>query len=294
MDQPPTRWTFWWRYPALPLKCQGMTTFPFLQSSCSSPDSQNTQSALRCKYFHDHTWFVVLTHLKNISQIGSFPQIGMKIKNIWKHHLDTLYHQRPGRLVQTSARHLYKLMPAHLRSPDRMPSRWTTTNQHGRLGPKSGRHLFWKNYKNWETFKCRLDASIFPMHSVILGSFSVSWWCWRSAWCSSHQSTPKVLLWNLDEISWAQPAQLCRFFHSQAIISTRQLCGCLAASRSVGPFSKSQLLAMSHQGQRHPPGHRKVGKKTRPNNDCQTSMEMFLFCPRSICLNIHDDELWVG
>ena len=29
---------------------------------------------------------VVSTHLKNISQIGSFPQVGMKIKNIWNHH----------------------------------------------------------------------------------------------------------------------------------------------------------------------------------------------------------------
>ena len=28
------------------------------------------------------------THLKNISQIGSFPQVGMKIKNIWNHHLE--------------------------------------------------------------------------------------------------------------------------------------------------------------------------------------------------------------
>ena len=32
-------------------------------------------------------WLVVSTHLKNISQIGSFPQVGMKIKNIWNHHL---------------------------------------------------------------------------------------------------------------------------------------------------------------------------------------------------------------
>ena len=29
---------------------------------------------------------MVSTQLKNISQTGSFPQIGMKIKNIWKHH----------------------------------------------------------------------------------------------------------------------------------------------------------------------------------------------------------------
>ena len=27
-------------------------------------------------------WLVVSTHLKNISQIGSFPQIGMNIKNV--------------------------------------------------------------------------------------------------------------------------------------------------------------------------------------------------------------------
>ena len=31
-------------------------------------------------------WLVVSTHLKNISQNGHLPQIGMKIKNIWKHH----------------------------------------------------------------------------------------------------------------------------------------------------------------------------------------------------------------
>ena len=35
-----------------------------------------------------HNWLVVLTPLKNISQIGNLPQIGMKINNIWNHHLD--------------------------------------------------------------------------------------------------------------------------------------------------------------------------------------------------------------
>ena len=30
---------------------------------------------------------MVSTHLKNISQIGSFPQVGVKIKDIWNHHL---------------------------------------------------------------------------------------------------------------------------------------------------------------------------------------------------------------
>ena len=34
---------------------------------------------------------MVSTHLKNISQIGSFPQIGVNIKNIWNHHLASLF-----------------------------------------------------------------------------------------------------------------------------------------------------------------------------------------------------------
>ena len=33
-------------------------------------------------------WLVISTHLKNISQIGSFPQVGVKTKHIWSHHLD--------------------------------------------------------------------------------------------------------------------------------------------------------------------------------------------------------------
>ena len=35
-------------------------------------------------------WLVVSTPLKNISQIGSFPQVGVKIKNTWNHHLGNL------------------------------------------------------------------------------------------------------------------------------------------------------------------------------------------------------------
>ncbi len=37
---------------------------------------------------HDNIWLVVSTHLKNISQNGNLPQIGMKIKNMWNHHPD--------------------------------------------------------------------------------------------------------------------------------------------------------------------------------------------------------------
>ena len=30
---------------------------------------------------------MVSTHLKKISQIGSFPQVGVNMKNVWSHHL---------------------------------------------------------------------------------------------------------------------------------------------------------------------------------------------------------------
>ena len=33
-----------------------------------------------------------LAHLKNISQLESFPQVGVKIKNIWNHHLVMFHH----------------------------------------------------------------------------------------------------------------------------------------------------------------------------------------------------------
>ena len=32
-------------------------------------------------------WLVVSTHLKNISQNGNLPQVGVKRKNLWNHHL---------------------------------------------------------------------------------------------------------------------------------------------------------------------------------------------------------------
>ena len=37
-----------------------------------------------------YTWLVVSTQLKNISHHGNLPQIVVRIKNIWNHHLDTV------------------------------------------------------------------------------------------------------------------------------------------------------------------------------------------------------------
>ena len=44
-----------------------------------------------CTYY----WLAVSTHLRNISQNGNLPQIGMNIKNIWNHHLDYSYSKYP-------------------------------------------------------------------------------------------------------------------------------------------------------------------------------------------------------
>ena len=44
------------------------------------------QSKRKCMSF----WLVVSTHLKNISQIGSFPQIKVNMKNVWNHQLGFL------------------------------------------------------------------------------------------------------------------------------------------------------------------------------------------------------------
>ena len=54
------------------------------------------------------------THLKNIRQIGNLPQIEVKIKNIWKHHLDIKLQNEPfqkenGWWIQPISRILVKL-----------------------------------------------------------------------------------------------------------------------------------------------------------------------------------------
>ena len=50
---------------------------------------------------------MVSTHLKNISQIGNLPQVGVK-KNIWNHHLVLLHLLRQQHLSQLN------LQTAHL------------------------------------------------------------------------------------------------------------------------------------------------------------------------------------
>ena len=52
------------------------------------PNQTLRHYALSLSLLLNHHWLVVSTHLKNISQNGNLPQIGVKIKDIWNHHLD--------------------------------------------------------------------------------------------------------------------------------------------------------------------------------------------------------------
>ena len=67
---------------------------------CTAPSRQC--SFVDFMKYSFHNWLVVLTHLKNISQIGSFPQIGMKIQK---------YHQPDKQL--SNFLHLFTTFPGH-------------------------------------------------------------------------------------------------------------------------------------------------------------------------------------
>ena len=66
------------------------------------------------------TWWVVSTHLKNISQIGSFPQVGVKIKNVWNHHLGP----RKGHQKQTPKTKLLLIVLLNLDEHQWHEMRW--------------------------------------------------------------------------------------------------------------------------------------------------------------------------
>ena len=74
-------------------------------------------------------WLVVSTPLKNISQNGNLPQVGMKIKNIWNPHL-VLFILTRGYIIYI----VKSLLPHHL-----IPPNFPTPFQK----KKDTTHLFW-------------------------------------------------------------------------------------------------------------------------------------------------------
>ncbi len=80
-----TAWMFQWHFgreknPYISLRIFCLVEFPHRRWKFCHRNPSHHQ---RFK-----NWLVVSTHLKNISQNGNLPQIGMKIKNVWNHHLE--------------------------------------------------------------------------------------------------------------------------------------------------------------------------------------------------------------
>ena len=91
-------------------------------------------------------WLVVSTHLKNISQNGNLPQIGVKIKNIWNHG-STVSSTWMWRKFQSVQQFMSQADSSIAINHYNFP------HFHNRLGPKSLRkkiyyHLYLSNSRN--------------------------------------------------------------------------------------------------------------------------------------------------
>ncbi len=104
---------------------------------------------------------MVSTHLKNISQNGSFPQVGLKIKNIWNHH--------PGNYSNYSLKHNlnFKLLWA-VSANSCNGTQWCQNDKHPAVAPGRIR-LIWptrpsSKLSSWQvkTLQTSLDNPKFP------------------------------------------------------------------------------------------------------------------------------------
>ena len=106
---------------------------------------------------------MVSTHLKNISQNGNLPQIGVNIKNIWNHH--------PG--IHASYFHRTFLQNLDQRSRQKVSHDWIPTKNSRffeQLKPTSYMDLYGTRIKFLESIS---DCSVF----WAIGNFLASlWW----------------------------------------------------------------------------------------------------------------------
>ena len=79
---------------------------------CPRPPILASQSLPNLKCVERLIWLVVSTHLKNISQIGNLPQLGVKIKNVWNHHL-VMYITRMSEDMKTNDTNLESMRTTH-------------------------------------------------------------------------------------------------------------------------------------------------------------------------------------
>ena len=96
---------------------QLFTTWSFPQGGCLRTAATGSSLPTVMSNSRSIIWLVVSTHLKNISQIGNLPQIEVKIKNVWNHHLVTV---SSGKLVHHSSRKNQAYTP-----PKKTNKNWT-------------------------------------------------------------------------------------------------------------------------------------------------------------------------
>ena len=63
---------------------------PKISKRYSFPSNPSTFRILSPKNRKKQSWLMVSTPLKNLSQNGNLPQIGVKIKNMWNHHTESI------------------------------------------------------------------------------------------------------------------------------------------------------------------------------------------------------------
>ena len=73
---------------------------------------------------------MVSSHLKNISQIGSFPQIGMKIINTWNNHLVMVYSRSPKQPRCLHCSYVFGLLSMNF---DVIPDRKKSSAKHNNI-----------------------------------------------------------------------------------------------------------------------------------------------------------------
>ncbi len=179
---------------------------------------------------------VVSTHLKNIRQIGSFPQEGVKITNLWNHHLGSIYHLAWKRHLcvfklwckecgQSPAIHSFQRVCWTTRTKERLLGRmwkdqttlffrnnsFSLSNLHSELNPdiRNWRALWlkpWKRQKRFWTF-WKLDRvyaqQVQHYMIVLLAGFKVlaSWS--KSLKIPANALKPKLHAWPHKQLTWS-------------------------------------------------------------------------------------------
>ena len=179
--------------------------------------------------FFNVIWLVVSIHLKNISQIRSFPQVGTKIENISKHHLVMVWSILPlfsaclfpeltiftmVNTLQTHYKHIIKKTPAkttHIKATIISLLNQTTTDKkknNGDCDDEVGVFRFFLEHSKLSTIVCvrkekphlLLLAWVFTWHWIFkrgpgrktsISKLHLRKRCWGSIFWDSHMKKKK-------------------------------------------------------------------------------------------------------